>query len=77
MSFIKTFQRVGGLADSSSKTAKTGTLTLGGGKPDFALGKPPLSPEETRSLLRQLARLIIQQTKVLRIFKFDDIVIAS
>ena len=68
---------VGGLADSSSKTAKKGTLTLDGGKSDFAPGKPPLSSEETHGLLRPLARLISQQAKVLSIFKFNDIVLAS
>ena len=35
-----------------SKTAKTDTLTLDGGKLDFAPGKPPLSSEETHGLLR-------------------------
>ena len=52
MSFVKAFRIVGWLADFSSKTAKTGTLTLDGGKSDFAPGKPPLSSEENRGLLR-------------------------
>ena len=52
MSFVKAFRRVGEQADSSLKTAKTGTLTLDGGKSDFAPGKPPLSSEETHGLLR-------------------------
>ena len=40
MSFVKAFQEAGGLADSSSKTAKTGTLTLlrGESKSDFEAG---------------------------------------
>ena len=52
MSFVKAFQEAGGLADSSSKTAQIGTLTLDGGKSDFAPGKPLLSSEETHGLLR-------------------------
>jgi hypothetical protein len=53
------------------KTAKTGTLTLDGGKSDFAPWKPPLSSEETHGLLRPRARLIFQQIKVLCIFIID------